>query len=299
MIDFFTNPDFFVIRVSTRKECKEIELLLLARSVPFTLQNEYWQKLFYIPVRFEGLAKTEVQAFFEENENWPPIQEKSNHYTFRFSFLTVWIGVCLAFFHWNVTRIDTFTKWYELGKFTADGVLEGDWWRIFTAMTLHVDDAHLLSNLAGLIVFVSGVNYFVGPGFSWFLILLSSALGNYFNALFYQTGHPSVGASTAVFSAVGLMGVFGIRNYYHQRQFKGRYFVPFLAGFGIFAMLGTSPQTDVTAHLFGFFAGSLLGLIVLPFIGSKLIINRSSQVLFFLLFCLLLYFAWYLPIHSG
>ncbi len=299
MIDFLSNSDFFIIRVSTRKECKEIELLLLARSIPFTLQNEYWQKLFYIPVHFEEPAKKEIQAFFEENRNWPPLPETHSHYTFRFSFLNVWIAVCLAFFHWNVTRIDPMTNWYELGKFTADSVLAGDWWRTITATNLHVDDAHLLSNLLGLIVFVSGVNYFVGPGFSWFLVLLSSAVGNYINALFYQTAHPSVGASTAVFSAVGLMGVFGIRNYYHQRQFKGRYLVPFLAGFGIFAMLGTNPQTDVTAHLFGFTAGSLIGLIVLPFIGSKFIINKNSQVFFFLLFCFITYFSWYIPFHSA
>lgn len=271
--------------------------MLLARAIPFTTQHVYWEKSFYIPLAFEEKTKKEIRSFQRENENWPPVIKGGDHPTYRFSFLSIWIVSCLAFFHWNVTRIDLTINWYNLGRFTADEVLSGDWWRTITATTLHVDDAHFISNFFGLLVFVSGVNFFAGPGFSWFLVLISSAFGNYINALFYQNGHPSIGASTAVFSAIGLMGVFGVRNYYHQKRFKGRYLVPFMAGFGLFAMLGTNPQTDVMAHLFGFTAGSLLGVVTLPLINSKFITRKGSQRIFFLLFCLIVYLSWYIPLH--
>ena len=96
----------------------------------------------------------------------------------------------------------------------------------------------------------------------------------------------------AVFSAVGLIGSFGVRNYYQRRQLKSRYLVPFMAGFGIFAMLGTSPQTDVSAHLFGFLSGALLGLLFMPLLNFNAIGGKLVQTLSFLLACAIVYGSW-------
>jgi membrane associated rhomboid family serine protease len=292
MISFMPDPDYFIVRVTSAKEFKEIELLLLSRSVPFSVRNDYWQKLFYIPKQSEEKARSELQSFLEENKNWPP---PALHYKlkgFRFSFLHVCIVLCLAFFHWHVTQFDFSPQWLELGKFSATQVMAGDWWRLCTALTLHVDDAHLLSNMAGLLVFVGGVAYFTGPGLSWLLVVLSACLGNYFNALFTQTSQSGIGASTAVFAAVGLIGVFGIRSYYYRREMRTRLLVPFMAGFGIFAMMGTNPQTDVSAHLFGFICGAAIGLVFLPLADPQHLDSRMLQLVGFALFCLSVYGSW-------
>ncbi len=299
MISFLFDPDYFVVRVTSAKEFKEIELLLLSRSVPFTIRNDYWQKLFYIPQIFEEKARLELRAFLEENRNWPP--QNPNRYVagFRFSFLHLFVVLALALFHWHTTRTGFGPHWLELGQFSATKVLAGDWWRLCTALTLHVDDAHLLSNMAGLAIFVGGVGYFVGPGLSWLLVLIGGCMGNYLNALFTQTSQPGIGASTAVFAAVGLIGIFGIRNYYHQRQLKTRILVPFMAGFGIFAMMGTNPQTDVSAHLFGFISGAVLGLLILPMINPRRLGHKIIQLSGLILFCLMVYGSWIYPLHAG
>ena len=299
MISFEPDPDYFLVRVTTTKEFKEIELLLLSRSIPYTVHNDYWRKIFYIPRLSEEKARTELRSYLEENKNWPPPAPDKPPVGFRFSFLHVCIVLCLAFFHWQVTRIDFGPNWLELGKFSATQVMSGDWWRLCTALTLHVDDAHLLSNMAGLLVFVGGVAYFSGLGFSWFLVAMSGCLGNFLNALFTQTSQSGIGASTAVFAAVGLIGIFGIRTYYHRRELKTRFLIPFMAGFGIFAMMGTNPQTDVSAHLFGFIAGALVGLVFLPLANPERLGNRLVQLGGLMLFGLIIYGSWLYALHSG
>jgi membrane associated rhomboid family serine protease len=298
MISLSTETDFFIIRVSSGKEFKEIELLLLSRTIPFTVRADYRMSLFYIPLSYETFASAELRTYLEENKNWPLRETTDPTPGFRFSMIHIWVILCLAFFHWQITRIDANPRWLEIGRFIATNVLAGDWWRLFTALTLHADDAHLLSNMAGLAVFVGGVGYFAGPGLSWLLVCSAAGLGNFLNAVFSQTSQPSIGASTAVFAAVGLISIFGIRNYYLNRRLKQRFLISFMAGFGIFAMLGTNPQTDVSAHWFGFVSGALVGVVVLPLVKSEAIRNRVLQLAAFLIFCVLIYGSWYIPAHQ-
>lgn len=292
MITFSSDPDFFIVRTTTAKQFKEVELLLLSRAIPFTVRNDYWEKLFYIPQQSEAKAIAELKSYLEENKNWPPVERELSSKGFGFSPLHVLVVLCLAYFHWHVTRFGFRPDWLDNGKFIATNVISGEWWRLITALTLHVDDAHLLSNMAGLMVFVSGVGYFVGPGFSWLAVLASAALGNLANALFSQTIQPSIGASTAVFAAVGLVSLFGIRSYLHQKQFKVKTFAPFMAGFGLFAMLGTNPQTDVSAHLFGFLSGAICGVIFLFIFNLLPLRSRSFQVLCFIVFGFFIFQSW-------
>ena len=296
MVSFDSNDDFFIVVVSNRKEFKEIELLLLARAIPFSSKSSYWEKLFYIPHNHADYTRKEIHAFQEENQNWPPVENLKQIQTFRFSWISIFIPTCLAFFHWYTTRMTPAHFWLNLGRFSADRVLAGDYWRLVTSLTLHVDDAHLLSNMLGLAVFVGGVNTLIGSGLSWLLVLVAAALGNYFNALFFQVAHDSIGASTAVFAAVGLSSIFGVRNYHQKKQLKGRYLIPFIAGFGIFAMLGTNPQTDVTAHLFGFISGALIGILFLPVSNLTRIKSGILQIFALTLFGLLVFTCWYFPL---
>lgn len=292
MVQFSRDPDFFLVQAPNKRDFKEIELLLLSRSIPFTVRNDFWQKAFFIPLEYESFAKNEIRSYYQENQNWPPLPPKEEPHRFHFSLINLWMVIALAAFHQLVSSSPIINSWFDTGKFSADNILKGEWWRLFTSLTLHLDDAHLLSNFFGLLLFASMVNSFLGPGVSWFVILLSGVLGNYFNALFYQTNHHAVGASTAVFGAIGLIAILGIKNYYHQRQFKGRYLIPFMAGFGLFAILGTNPQTDVTAHLFGFFAGNCLGITMLPLSSASWLRQKTLQYLMVCLTALLLHTAW-------
>ncbi len=128
MVQFSTNTDFFIVFASNKKELKEIELILLSRSIPFTVQNEFWQKTFFIPLNYLDHAQYEIRSFYRENENWPPVLSYPSEDTyFKLSLTHLWIVLILGAFHWWVTHSALIGTWYGAGRFTADKVLAGEW----------------------------------------------------------------------------------------------------------------------------------------------------------------------------
>ncbi len=151
---------------------------------------------------------------------------------------------------------------FTLGHADSARILAGQWWRTITALFLHADLSHVVGNALFGVYFITAVTRTYGDGFGLLLVLLSGALGNGFNALFHGDGHHSIGASTAVFGAIGLLvGSALLRR--RQAGMRGAQFiVPLGAGLGLLAMLGvTGARVDLWAHAYGLLAGAILGLI--------------------------------------
>ncbi len=148
-----------------------------------------------------------------------------------------------------------------IAVFGADSrhILNGDLYRCVTALLLHADAAHLAGNMAGIILFGTAVCGITGSGVGWLTILGCGALGNLLNAFAHETGHLSVGASTAVFGAVGLLCAIQAVNAVKTGQGWRQMFLAMGGGLGLLAFLGTSVRSDVGAHLFGFLVGVLGG----------------------------------------
>jgi membrane associated rhomboid family serine protease len=69
-----------------------------------------------------------------------------------------------------------------------------------------------------------------------------------------------VGASTAVFTALGLMSAYAWRERLALRQRWPARLAPLFAGLTLLGWLGSSGEgTDVIAHVLGFGVGALLG----------------------------------------
>jgi rhomboid protease GluP len=152
--------------------------------------------------------------------------------------------------------------WLASGALDARVGAAGEWWRTLTALTLHLDQEHLLGNL----LFGAGVGILAGrmfgPGIAWLGILLAGAVGNYVDMLISPASHRAVGASTAVFAALGLLAGFAwwqrltLRNGWMYR------WAPLFAGVCLLALLGAGNEhVDVLGHLLGFSAGVGLGSI--------------------------------------
>ncbi|PCI28685.1 MAG: hypothetical protein COB67_05780 [SAR324 cluster bacterium] len=297
MLEFLRNDEAALIQSNIAQELHEIELLFLARRIPFSLQGEEGKTQLVIPGSYVAFAQAELQAYIEENQDWPPPAPAETSPAFQFSSLHLLVMLFLTFFHRQTQLYRPSFSWQEQGAFVAEKVISGEYARLITALTLHVDDAHLLSNFFGLLLFAAGVNQFVGPGISLLLILLSAGLGNWSNALFYQINHNSIGASTAVFAALGLAGTFRVKSYWQQKYERRKLFVPLVASLGVFALLGTSPQTDVMAHFFGFFSGVLLGLCSLPLVDKSFLQSKFLQGTAFSLFAAVIFAAWQVQIH--
>ena len=152
------------------------------------------------------------------------------------------------------------------GVSSAQGIFgDGEWWRPFTALFLHADRMHLLSNVASGVLFGTWVCRSLGPWLGWALILAAGTLGNTLNAASrLDTAFASLGASTAVFGALGILT--GVAIYQVTRDRPGprsfRYLVPLGGGLVLLSWLGvgSDPRTDVAGHVCGFAVGILLGV---------------------------------------
>lgn len=164
--------------------------------------------------------------------------------------------------------------WMDQGHMRAGDVLAGQWWRCITALTLHVDGLHLLSNLGFGAVFGFLISQVLGGGVAWGAILLSGAVGNALNAWARAPDHVSIGASTAVFGALGVMVAIALRPVSKTRLSRMKRWSPLVGGLSLLALTGTGGErTDVNAHITGFLAGLVIGWLVarlpIPWLDSR------------------------------
>ena len=180
-------------------------------------------------------------------------------------FVVVWIFLMLGVFQVNGGKV-----WQEAGILDAGKVVrEGQLWRVVTALTLHGDAGHLIVNLGMILVFGGLLGGRVGQGLGWLLVLSAGALGNLGNAWFYgEHGHRSLGASTAVFGALGLLCGNVLGEVLSQRSGRRwwRWILPVGAGLALLADWGAGGgdvgRVDVLAHLWGGLVGGPLGWMV-------------------------------------
>ncbi len=147
--------------------------------------------------------------------------------------------------------------WWQAGMSQAGRVVAGEWWRVLTALTLHGDAVHLAGNLVFGLIFGFLAGGTLGWGLGWAGMLLAGALGNLLNAFLQAPGHNSIGASTAVFAAVGILAA----HAWKRRGPRINRWAPLGGGVALLAFIGMGGErTDVLAHLTGFGAGCLFGL---------------------------------------
>jgi membrane associated rhomboid family serine protease len=161
--------------------------------------------------------------------------------------------------------------WQRVGKLQAGRFVEGEWWRALTALTLHLDAAHLVANLGFGLVFGLLAARMLGGGVAWLAILLAGALGNALNAVLQPPNHAALGASTAVFGALGILVALAVRYRRHLRESPLRRWSPLVVGLVLLAYTGMGGErTDVLAHLTGMASGLLLGTIAARIPSSAL-----------------------------
>jgi len=171
--------------------------------------------------------------------------------------------VLLVFFAITGPR-DYRVAWFARGSADTERILDGEAWRTVTALTLHADTGHAVGNALAGTLFVGAVCSSLGFGLGSALVLASGAAGNGANALLRGPGYHSVGASTAIFGAVGILGALGVRRHRLRGVSGRRAFAPAAAGLALLAMLGTGDRADLSGHLLGLLAGILLGAAVAP-----------------------------------
>jgi rhomboid protease GluP len=164
--------------------------------------------------------------------------------------------------------------WLSLGSLDAGA--RHEWWRAVTALTLHLDQEHLLGNLLFGAVAGIAASRLLGPGVAWASILGAAALANYAEILVTPISHRAVGASTAVFAALGLLSGMAWRQRLTLRERVWYRWAPLIAGICLLTLLGAgSTHVDVLGHALGFLFGLGVGWL---FVRTGVPDNRAPRV---------------------
>ncbi len=275
------------IPARSRRDAMDLALALASQDIHATIAktDEGW-RLEVEEFEYEGSLKT-IELYRKENRHW---RGWNWHQHFPYSGLwfhwgsVFWCATILTLYYWNKVR---FPQLEEFGIMDNTAIGNGQWWRLFTAITLHADVSHLAANVSTgfLLVGIAMASY--GPGFGLSAAYLAGAGGNLLGLFIYPVTHKSLGASGMVMGALGLAGVQTIVHWQEHSPIGNRRILRSLAAAcAILILLGFSPNSDVIAHVGGFIFGCLLGVMLQRFPKWLRQNTTVNQV------CVLLLLAW-------
>lgn len=249
-----------VYRSRRPKRVREHALVLQALGIPFATRQDGGELLIAVPAGMSERASRELAAYQNENRGWPRPDEIPEVLTQELGGVVAWVGTLVVFFLLQTRNALGVTS--AAGSVHAASIQDGEWWRAVTSLTLHGDLQHVLSNIVFGALFLGIVAQLLGTGLGLSAVLLSGALGNLLNGWIQAPDFRAIGASTAVFGALGIIGA---NRWQRRRQHKGRRgtWIPLFAAAALFGWLGTGgdriDRIDVFGHLCGFLAGLAIG----------------------------------------
>lgn len=249
-------------------------LVLASQDIPFVQGHDGGLHTILVDEAWVTAAVRELSRYEEENRGrrrnvpLPPAAPGWRAGSVVFGLVLVAVGV--------LERYGAFGQdWRAAGLAYSVAIRAGETWRCLTALTLHADPAHLFSNLVFGLAFGALVAHGHGGGLGWLAVLLSGALGNWANAWLLGPEHASLGASTAVFGAVGILCGSEARRRHLLSETPLRRVAPLAIALVLLSLLGMGdgslPQSqgrsvDLTAHVLGLAVGLAIG----PFLPSLL-----------------------------
>ncbi len=260
-----------VFRSRRRRECDERLLVLTAVGIAGDVAYDSGEFLLLVDAQDADGAVRHLGHYESENRPPPPAPPPPRLYPHAWVgcllYVVTLVGIAYAVSN-GLVRLDAF----ELGDLDCARVQAGQWWRAWTALTLHLDGPHLAANLGAGVWFGYLASRQLGVGTAWFLIVSGAALANLAEGLLGPPDHRAVGASTAVFTALGLMSAYSWRERFHLPQHWVRRWGPLVAGVILLGWLGSAGEgTDLVAHVAGFTVGALLGVAAALSAGGRMI----------------------------
>lgn len=280
-------------------------VVLSSRNIPFRLVKRGPQVALYVPALLERVALRELLEYEAEGARpAPPVKvvfhANSHLVLMALLLLIVWHGVRMGWWgHLSFLPLLSPEEWSKGAMLDVYRVtVRHEWYRVVTALTLHADSQHLFGNVLFGSFFLIPLCRRIGAGVGFLLTVLAGAGGNVLNALVRPASYDSLGASTAVFGAVGVLA--GLLAFEDGGRGWRRMFVPLAAGFAILGLLGTEGEnTDFGAHIFGLLAGILVGGVAQMRINLRGTPSWSTQCVAGLVVVALLGGCWWLALHPA
>lgn len=237
--------------VGEYRRAMDLSLVLDAENIPHELRQEADERWVLIVDDADAARADQALAAFErENPPGAAPVELPQPWTSGVPAGLAFFLALLALHIWTGPDSRD-SPWFQRGSADAAAIVHGQWWRIVTALTLHADAGHAAGNalLGGLLLALLART--LGSGVAGLAMLLSGMLGTLATAVLLRHDFASIGASTAVFGALGALAALP--------QNRRKAWVPLAAAVALLGFLGTARRADLAGHLGGFLAGVLLG----------------------------------------
>jgi rhomboid protease GluP len=238
MIEVFAAPG--------RAQCDDRAFMLSAVHIPSVVEVGAVGYVVRVPHAHAAFATHHLWQYEQELRSRPrtPI-------TAIATWPDAWVGSALYLAVLVLAATMVVRGWGPLDMFArgtldAAAVQAGQWWRAFTALTLHVDIVHLMMNLGAGTAIGYLASRQMGVGTAWLLTVLGAAAANFSEAL----------------AALGLLAAHSWRIHGIHAKTSLRRRAPIIAGAALLGFLGTAGEgTNLVAHLFGFAYGAVLGVV--------------------------------------
>lgn len=271
-----------VFRARSKRAIRDRALVLQSAGIPHAVAADGRGAELVVAGHLAQAARAELDDYGEENVDWPPaLAPAPPRKTWGAAGALVY-GFIIAIVFWLERARPFELDWDRTGVMHAGAARAGELWRPWTALTMHVDANHLISNLVFGAAFAVVASMSLGSGVTWAGTLLAGALGNTIEAFLVDASHRGVGASTALFGTLGLMTTAEWARRGSEATPWVRRVAPLYGGAVLFGWLGGgagSPRIDVLAHALGFAVGGAIGLIVARTELSQRLSPRGQTVL--------------------
>jgi len=195
------------------------------------------------------------------------MQELTDFLRTRRKMNLILIGINLAVYlvlEWigDTENASFMLRW---GACYTPSVLDGEYWRLFTAMFLHFGFRHIVCNMFSLLFLGDILESMIGP-VRYLLIYLAGGLAGNLLSMALELRSDSyaisAGASGCIFAVTGALLLLAIRNRGKTGQLDAR-----RIGMMVLLMVlqgAVDTGVDNAAHIGGLVAGFLLALLLCP-----------------------------------
>lgn len=214
------------------------------------IPNKQIRNIIGLEKSIQELLTTGMQEFYELTRN-----HKQSHISLFLIVINVFIWIFLEY-NGGSTNSTTLLTFGAINVDIIQGT--GSYWRLFTAMFLHIGFTHLAYNVFALYIFGSRLEKYINiPKYLW-IYIFSGLLGSIFSfggSLIMGASPIAAGASGAIY---GLLGAILVLSKASGQSIEGldsyMMWLIFISGI-VYSVV--SPSVDAFAHVGGFVGGML------------------------------------------
>ena len=150
-----------IIPARSRRQVMDWGLVLASQDIEAMIVRTEGGWALVVDERDHERAQAALQQYRVENRGWRWKQQlPGSGLLFHWGAL-VWVAAMAAFYYWTMAA---FPQLQAAGIMDSRRVAAGEWWRLFTAITLHENLPHLAANLATGFLLLGLVMARYGPG---------------------------------------------------------------------------------------------------------------------------------------